>query len=55
MKGGDGMELVLYEKTGLGNGNQANNPWLQELPDPVSEATWDNYALISMVKVLSEN
>ena len=36
-------EAVLYEKVGIGNGNQANNPWLQELPDPISRVTWDNY------------
>ncbi len=47
MKPVGGMELVLYEKTGLGNGNQANNPWLQELPDPVSRITWDNYLCVS--------
>ncbi|TAL58590.1 MAG: 4Fe-4S dicluster domain-containing protein, partial [Bacteroidetes bacterium] len=41
-KGGD-VELVLYEKTGMGIGNQSNNPWLQELPDPISKCTWDNY------------
>lgn len=41
-KGGD-VELVLYEKTGIGIGNQSNNPWLQELPDPISKCTWDNY------------
>jgi len=41
-KGGD-IELVLYEKTGMGIGNQSNNPWLQELPDPISKCTWDNY------------
>ncbi|MEP6596317.1 MAG: TAT-variant-translocated molybdopterin oxidoreductase, partial [Ginsengibacter sp.] len=40
-------ELVLYEKVSLGNGDHANNPWLQELPDPISKATWDNYAMIS--------
>ena len=39
-------ELFLYEKVSIGNGNQANNPWLQELPDPVSKVTWDNYAMI---------
>ncbi|MDO8655935.1 MAG: 4Fe-4S dicluster domain-containing protein, partial [Nanoarchaeota archaeon] len=39
----EGLELVLYEKTGIGIGNQANNPWLQELPDPISKCTWDNY------------
>ena len=41
-KGGD-VELVLYEKTGIGIGNHSNNPWLQELPDPISKCTWDNY------------
>ena len=41
-KGGD-VELVLYEKTGMGIGNQSNNPWLQEFPDPISKCTWDNY------------
>lgn len=43
----DGIELIIYEKAGLGNGNQANNPWLQELPDPVSKITWDNYLTMS--------
>ncbi|GAB4005588.1 TAT-variant-translocated molybdopterin oxidoreductase [Spirosoma migulaei] len=42
-----GMELALYEKVGVGTGSTANNPWLQELPDPVSKACWDNYAAIS--------
>ena len=40
-------ELKLYEKVGLKDGKQANNPWLQELPDPISKATWDNYIAIS--------
>ncbi len=40
-------EVFLYEKVSVGNGSQANNPWLQELPDPVSKVTWDNYAMIS--------
>ncbi|MEO6488485.1 MAG: TAT-variant-translocated molybdopterin oxidoreductase [Ferruginibacter sp.] len=40
-------EIFLYEKISIGNGSQANNPWLQELPDPVSKVTWDNYAMIS--------
>ena len=42
-----GVEIVLYEKTGMGNGSQANNPWLQELPDPISKVCWDNYAAMS--------
>jgi len=36
-------EIEFYEKTGIGDGNQAHNPWLQELPDPISKITWDNY------------
>lgn len=40
-------EVVLYQKISVGNGSQANNPWLQELPDPISKVTWDNYAMIS--------
>jgi MoCo/4Fe-4S cofactor protein with predicted Tat translocation signal len=40
-------ELVLYKSVALGNGCHANNPWLQELPDPITKATWDNYAMIS--------
>jgi molybdopterin-containing oxidoreductase family iron-sulfur binding subunit len=40
-------ELHLYQKIGIGSGMFANNPWLQEFPDPISKATWDNYAAIS--------
>ena len=42
-----GMELQLYTKTGMGDGRQANNPWLQELPDPITRTTWDNYVTVS--------
>jgi len=42
-----GFELVLYTKTGLGDGQQANNPWLQEFPDPITRVSWDNYVTIS--------
>ncbi|MAT90022.1 MAG: quinol:cytochrome C oxidoreductase [Flavobacteriaceae bacterium] len=45
----NGMELTLYTKTGLGDGRQANNPWLQELPDPITRTSWDNYVTISKV------
>jgi molybdopterin-containing oxidoreductase family iron-sulfur binding subunit len=44
-KGGK-YELFIYQKTGIGV-NGAANPWLQELPDPITRATWDNYAIIS--------
>jgi len=42
-----GMELVLYTKTGIGDGQQANNPWLQEFPDPITRTSWDNYLTVS--------
>ena len=47
-KKASGFELNLYTKTGLGDGKQANNPWLQEFPDPITRASWDNYLMISM-------
>ena len=42
-----GFELNLYTKTGLGDGQQANNPWLQEFPDPITRVSWDNYITVS--------
>ncbi|MCC6837022.1 MAG: TAT-variant-translocated molybdopterin oxidoreductase [Bacteroidia bacterium] len=53
VKGG-ALELALYEKVGIGNGNQANNPWLQELPDPISKITWDNYITMSPAQMAKE-
>jgi MoCo/4Fe-4S cofactor protein with predicted Tat translocation signal len=46
------VELALYEKVGTGIGNQANNPWIQEFPDPISKVCWDNYLAVpaSMAK-----
>ena len=41
------FELCLYSKVGMGDGQQANNPWLQEFPDPISRVSWDNYLTIS--------
>jgi MoCo/4Fe-4S cofactor protein with predicted Tat translocation signal len=46
-KKGGKAELVVYQKNTIGSGKEANNPWLQELPDPITKATWDNYAIIS--------
>ncbi|SHM58106.1 prokaryotic molybdopterin-containing oxidoreductase family, iron-sulfur binding subunit [Cyclobacterium lianum] len=42
-----GPELVVYTKVGIGSGTYANNPWLHEMPDPISKATWDNYLTVS--------
>ena len=46
------FELELYVKTGLGNGDQSFNPWLHELPDPISKMTYDNYIAMNPVDVL---
>jgi molybdopterin-containing oxidoreductase family iron-sulfur binding subunit len=46
-KPAENFELVLYTKTGLGDGQQANNPWLQEFPDPITRVSWDNYITVS--------
>jgi molybdopterin-containing oxidoreductase family iron-sulfur binding subunit len=39
--------LVLYPTIALLDGRHAHNPWLQELPDPVTKIVWDNYVSIS--------
>ena len=45
---GDKMELAIYEKVTMGTGSQANNPFLQECPEPVSKSCWGNYATVSL-------
>lgn len=42
-------EVILYQKAGIGIGTQASNPWLQELPDPMTKVTWDNYFTMNPV------
>ncbi|MDT0643379.1 TAT-variant-translocated molybdopterin oxidoreductase [Zunongwangia sp. F363] len=44
---GEGLQLELYTSVAMGDGQQANNPWLQEMPDPVTRASWDNYLKMS--------
>src|SRR5690606_24415536 len=41
-------EVVLYQSNAIGAGTHPANPWLQELPDPITKITWDNYAMISV-------
>ncbi len=42
------MTLILYPKISLGDGQQAANPWLQEMPDPITRVSWDNYLTVSI-------
>lgn len=53
--GSKGIELLVYEKTGIGNGLHANNPWLQEFPDPISKICWDNYLSVSPAFAAEQN
>jgi molybdopterin-containing oxidoreductase family iron-sulfur binding subunit len=41
------FRLVLYPTVAMLDGRHAHNPWLQELPDPVTKIVWDNYASVS--------
>ncbi len=40
------LEVSFYESVGLGAGQYANNPWLQEMPDPITRVVWDNYVCV---------
>jgi len=42
------LELAFYTKISMGDGQMANNPWLQEMPDPITRASWDNYITMSI-------
>ena len=49
-----GWEVIFYESVAIGDGSVANNPWLQELPDPIAKISWDNFAAVP-VKWAEEN
>lgn len=42
-----GLTLAFYHSLAMKDGEQANSSLLQELPDPISKVTWDNYLAIS--------
>ena len=44
---GEGLELHFVPDLKVYDGRFGANPWLQELPDPLTQLTWDNAALVS--------
>ncbi len=42
-----GLELVTYTMSNVYDGRHANNPWLLELPDPVTRVCWDNFVVMA--------
>lgn len=47
-KPSSGVEISFFEPISVGAGQYANNPWLQELPDPVTRCSWGNYLASSV-------
>jgi len=43
----NGFTLLTYQKSHIRQGRMINNPWLLELPDPITKATWMNYLMIN--------
>ena len=41
-------QLKLYESVAMGDGYWTGNPFLQELPDPITKITWGNVVLTSV-------
>ena len=49
----EGYTIVLHPSVAMMDGRHAYNPWLHELPDPVTKVTWDNFASLSPVMAAS--
>ncbi|MEZ4333616.1 MAG: 4Fe-4S dicluster domain-containing protein [Myxococcota bacterium] len=43
----DRIEVVFRRDARVHDGRHADNPWLQELPDPITKLTWDDAAWIA--------
>jgi len=43
----DELEVVVRPDPTLLSGRFSNNPWMQELPDPITKIVWDNVAVMS--------
>ncbi len=43
------MEISFFETVNMGSGQYANNPWLMEMPDPVTRCVWGNYLAVPVL------
>lgn len=43
---GSDLEIQFTEPISISNGVYGNNPWLQEMPDPVTRCAWGNYLAV---------
>ncbi|MEZ5038546.1 MAG: TAT-variant-translocated molybdopterin oxidoreductase [Saprospiraceae bacterium] len=40
------LEISFFETVNVGAGQYASNPWLMEMPDPVTRCVWGNYLAV---------
>ncbi len=46
--------VVLHSKVSMPHSRHSHNPWLQELPDPITKVSWDNHVSLSSTAASSE-
>lgn len=47
VKGYGENQLKIYESSVIGDGTHSDNPWLLEIPEPVTKVTWENFVMVS--------
>ncbi len=40
------LEISFFETVNMGAGQYATNPWLMEMPDPITRTVWGNYLAV---------
>jgi molybdopterin-containing oxidoreductase family iron-sulfur binding subunit len=51
--GDENWEVSFVPDSKLLQGHWSNNPWLLELPDPITKVSWDNAAMLSVASARS--
>ena len=44
--GNSELEISFFETVNMGAGQYAGNPWLMEMPDPITRCVWGNYLAV---------